>query len=243
VSFSAAAWKCGVRDRWIGWDFRHHYDPPEAPGQQRSVPDPAGWHRSNLGSKTLALCQRRLPGDWRERFGHPLVLLETFVDPECFQGTVYRTAKWAYWARREDFAAPERAIAPPPDRLRRCSSNPCRPMHGRGSPHPSSHSPIVGEYTQDHADCRTDEGLTRVLCRSPRSAPRPGATPSAAGGSGHRRRSDPVRHAQLQGHRARRSAYKGALWWLSSLRDSVPLCDGARPAGVSGAVIDPSRQP
>jgi hypothetical protein len=116
VSFSAAAWKCGVRDRWIGWDFRYHYDPPEAPGQQRSVPDPAGWHRSNLGSKTLALCQRRLSGDWRERFGHPLVLLETFVDPERFQGTVYRTAKWAFWARREDFAAPERAIAPPPDR-------------------------------------------------------------------------------------------------------------------------------
>lgn len=227
MSFSAAAWKCGVRDRWIGWDFRHHYDPPEAPGQQRAVPEPARlasleprFQDPRAVPKTAL---RRLARALR----HPLVLLETFVDPERFQGTVYRTAKWAFWARREDFAAPERAIAPPPDRLRRCSSNPCRPMHGRGSPHPSSHSPIVGEYTQDHADCRTDEGLTRVLCRSPRSAPRPGATPSAAGGSGHRRRSDPMRHARLQGHRARRSAYKGALWWLSSLRDSVPLRGGS----------------
>ena len=26
LSFSASAWKCGVRDRWIGWDFRHQYD-------------------------------------------------------------------------------------------------------------------------------------------------------------------------------------------------------------------------
>jgi hypothetical protein len=26
LSFSAAAWKCGVRDRWIGWGFRHQYD-------------------------------------------------------------------------------------------------------------------------------------------------------------------------------------------------------------------------
>ena len=25
LSFSAAAWKCGVRDRWIGWDFRHQF--------------------------------------------------------------------------------------------------------------------------------------------------------------------------------------------------------------------------
>src|SRR5450759_490360 len=26
LSFSAAAWKCAARDRWIGWDFRHQYD-------------------------------------------------------------------------------------------------------------------------------------------------------------------------------------------------------------------------
>ena len=26
LSFSAAALKCGARDRWVGWDFRHQYD-------------------------------------------------------------------------------------------------------------------------------------------------------------------------------------------------------------------------
>ncbi|HBD08844.1 MAG TPA: hypothetical protein DCZ69_11335, partial [Syntrophobacteraceae bacterium] len=26
VSFSAAAWKCSARDRWIGWSSRHQYD-------------------------------------------------------------------------------------------------------------------------------------------------------------------------------------------------------------------------
>ena len=26
LSFSAPAWKCAARDRWIGWDFRHQYD-------------------------------------------------------------------------------------------------------------------------------------------------------------------------------------------------------------------------
>jgi len=41
------------------------------------------------------LCQRRLATDWQERFGHRLVLLETFVDPR-FQGTVYRAANWSY---------------------------------------------------------------------------------------------------------------------------------------------------
>ena len=26
ISYSAAALKCGVRDYWIGWGFRHQYD-------------------------------------------------------------------------------------------------------------------------------------------------------------------------------------------------------------------------
>ena len=26
LSFSAAAWKCTVRDRWIGWNFRLQFD-------------------------------------------------------------------------------------------------------------------------------------------------------------------------------------------------------------------------
>src|SRR3970040_2960272 len=26
LTFSAAAWKCAVRDRWIGWGFSHRYD-------------------------------------------------------------------------------------------------------------------------------------------------------------------------------------------------------------------------
>ena len=37
LSFSAAAWKCTVRDRWIGWDFRHQTNmgvPPAMPGWQ-----------------------------------------------------------------------------------------------------------------------------------------------------------------------------------------------------------------
>ena len=42
LSFSAAAWKCAARDRWIGWDFRHQYDLSEAVGQQQSFSDPEG---------------------------------------------------------------------------------------------------------------------------------------------------------------------------------------------------------
>jgi hypothetical protein len=98
LTFSAAAWKCAVRDRWIGWDFHHQYDYERLRliannSRFLILPD---WHRPNLGSKILSLCQRRLANDWQERFGHRLVLLETFVDPQRFQGTVYRAANWSY---------------------------------------------------------------------------------------------------------------------------------------------------
>jgi len=96
--FSAAAWKCAVRDRWIGWDFHHQYDYDRLKliaNNSRFVilPD---WHRANLGSKILSLCQKRLSDDWQKRFGHRLLLLETFVDPQRFFGTVYRAANWTY---------------------------------------------------------------------------------------------------------------------------------------------------
>ena len=48
----------------------------------------------NLGSRVLGLCARRIVRDWPARFGHRLVLRETFVDPSRFAGTVYRAANW-----------------------------------------------------------------------------------------------------------------------------------------------------
>jgi len=48
----------------------------------------------NLASKTLALNLQRLSADWQAVFGHPVVLAETFVDPQRFAGTSYRAAGW-----------------------------------------------------------------------------------------------------------------------------------------------------
>jgi hypothetical protein len=96
LTFSAAAWKCAVRDQWIGWEFRHQYDYDRLKliannSRFLILPD---WHYRNLGSKILSLCQQRLCPDWQEQFGHPLLLLETFVDPQRFVGTVYQAANW-----------------------------------------------------------------------------------------------------------------------------------------------------
>lgn len=96
VGFSAAAWKCAARDHWIGWKLRHQYDRLKLVVNNSRFLILPEWHVPNLGSRILSLCQKRLPTDWQDSFGHPVVLLETFVDPQRFRGTVYKAANWLY---------------------------------------------------------------------------------------------------------------------------------------------------
>jgi Domain of unknown function (DUF4338)/DDE_Tnp_1-associated len=96
LSFSAAAWKCTARDRWIGWSQRHQFDRLKLIANNSRLLILPDWHRPNLGSRTVSLCLRRLGADWVRRFGHPLLLVETFVDPERFRGTVYLASNWSY---------------------------------------------------------------------------------------------------------------------------------------------------
>jgi hypothetical protein len=96
LSFSAAALKCSVRDRWIGWDFRHQYHRLKLMTNNSRFLILPGWHRPNLASRVLCLCRKRLCIDWQKLFNHPVVLLETFVDPKRFQGTIYKADNWIY---------------------------------------------------------------------------------------------------------------------------------------------------
>jgi len=96
LSFSAAALKCGARDRWIGWDLRHHYDRLHLIANQSRFVILPQHHQRNLASRVLSLCRRRIQADWVARFGYPLLLLETFVDPQRFVGTIYRASNWQY---------------------------------------------------------------------------------------------------------------------------------------------------
>ncbi len=103
IGFSAPALKCGARDRWIGWDFRTQYDRQHLLANNSRFLILPGRRVPNLGSRVLALCERRLAADWPARFGHPLVLLETFVDPARFRGAVYRAANWTCVGRTRGF--------------------------------------------------------------------------------------------------------------------------------------------
>lgn len=44
----------------------------------------------NLASRVLALCLKRLSADWQKQWGHPVVLVESYVDESQYRGTCYR---------------------------------------------------------------------------------------------------------------------------------------------------------
>jgi len=103
LSFSAAALKCGVREKWIGWSFRHQYDRlPLIANNSRFLILPQHHHK-NLASKILSLCKKRIQQDWRNKFGYPLLLMETFVDPSRFAGTIYKAANWQYLGKTKGY--------------------------------------------------------------------------------------------------------------------------------------------
>ncbi len=104
LSFSSAALKCAARDRWIGWNFRHQYSRLNLLTNNSRFLILPEWHYPNLASKTLSLCLKRLTSDWLAAFDHPLLLVETFVDPARFHGTLYKAANWLYLGDTQGFS-------------------------------------------------------------------------------------------------------------------------------------------
>ena len=94
IVFGAAAWKVAVRDEFIGWSVAQRQGQlASLANQQRFLILP--WVRvPHLASHLLALTTRRLSTDWQDRYGHPIWLVETFVEQERFAGTAYQAAGW-----------------------------------------------------------------------------------------------------------------------------------------------------
>ena len=92
--FGAAAWKAAARDCYIGWDAcQRKACLPLIANNMRFLIMP--WVRvKHLASHVLARAASSLSAQWMEKYGHPIYLLETFVDCERFAGTSYNAANW-----------------------------------------------------------------------------------------------------------------------------------------------------
>lgn len=92
--FGSAAWKCAPRDQFIGWNrMVREANVNLITNNMRFLILP--WVRiPHLASHILGQVARRISTDWEEKYGHPVCLLETFVEKDRFFGTCYRAANW-----------------------------------------------------------------------------------------------------------------------------------------------------
>jgi len=94
--FAGAARSLGERDHFIGWSKSERLrNLGYVVNNTRFLLFP--WVKvKNLASQVLGQATRRLRDDWQERWGYQPVLMETFVDPELFEGTCYLAANWLF---------------------------------------------------------------------------------------------------------------------------------------------------
>ena len=95
LGWSAAAYHIRARDQWIGWnDNQRRARLPLVANNARFCLLTVSGQYPNLASRALALNQARLSSDWQEAYGHPILLVESFVDSQLFRGTAYKAAGW-----------------------------------------------------------------------------------------------------------------------------------------------------
>jgi SRSO17 transposase len=96
LSWSAPSLKLAARDQFIGWSEaqrKRHLKQLASNSRFLILP----WIKvPNLASHVLSLNIERLKTDWRQHFGHRLLVLETFVDSRYFNGTCYKAANWLH---------------------------------------------------------------------------------------------------------------------------------------------------
>lgn len=110
ATWSGAAFHIKDRDQFIGWDSEQcRARRPLLANNSRLLILPE-CHYPNLISRFMKLMLGRLSQDWLEHWGHPLAMVETFVDPQLYRGTAYKVSGWSHlgktagWKRdAEDF--------------------------------------------------------------------------------------------------------------------------------------------
>ena len=99
ATWSACAFHLKARDEFIGWSAEQcRRRRPLLANNARLLVLPQ-CHYPNLVSRFMKLMLGRLSADWQEYWSHPIVMVETFVDPQFFQGTAYKVSGWSHLGR------------------------------------------------------------------------------------------------------------------------------------------------
>lgn len=104
LTFCSSALHLKPRDQFLGWSAQQVRERRHLIAQNSRfliLPSTGRW--PNLASTVLKQVCQRLPEDWNRHFGHPVLLVETFVDPQRFRGTCYQSAGWRALGQTQGF--------------------------------------------------------------------------------------------------------------------------------------------
>ncbi|MFB3902410.1 MAG: Druantia anti-phage system protein DruA [Acidobacteriota bacterium] len=97
LGWSSAPRHIGVRDRYLGWNRQQRLANLHKIAVNTRFLILPFVHVPHLASHLLGRMARRISGDWERVYHHPVVWLETFIDPQKgFKGTCYKAANWRY---------------------------------------------------------------------------------------------------------------------------------------------------
>lgn len=99
ATWSGASFHIKARDEFIGWSAEQCRQRRPLLANNSRLLVLEGCHYPNLISRFMKLMLARLSADWQEHWGHPLALVESFVDPQFFQGTAYKASGWSHLGR------------------------------------------------------------------------------------------------------------------------------------------------
>lgn len=108
LSWNAGSYHLADRDEWIGWSEaqRRVRLPFIANNSRFLILDGKGC--PNMASRAMKLCLQRLGNDWNEAYGHGILAVESFVDPQLFRGTAYRASGWMLLGTTKGYARARR---------------------------------------------------------------------------------------------------------------------------------------
>jgi hypothetical protein len=93
ITFSAPALNIKAREKKIRWTARQRARRLGFVVNNSRFLVLSDRHRyPNLASRVLALCLKGLSADWSLRWGHPVLVVESFVDESLYRGTCYRAS-------------------------------------------------------------------------------------------------------------------------------------------------------
>lgn len=94
LGFGSAALCVRSREELLAWSDQQRYRRLRYITNNQRFCVLGDRRRPNLASQVLALALRRLSGDFEARWGHPVVMVETFTDPSRHRGTCYAASNF-----------------------------------------------------------------------------------------------------------------------------------------------------